>query len=115
MVVGSRTHGRSTFCQQQQKVLKKCRPLNLALRVPEHFHFAYGSVQLASMLDEPQNSSMNFDPTKVKVLGKVRGKGKAERQKARPDPVLSRSALHRMSEKVGKSSLTPLIYFNLTH
>jgi hypothetical protein len=25
------------------------------------------------MLDEPHNSSMNFDPTKVKVFGKMNG------------------------------------------
>ena len=57
----------------KRKVPKRMPPLHPALRVPSHFNFANGSVQLASMLDEPHNSSLNCDPTKVKALGKVNG------------------------------------------
>jgi len=56
------------------------------------------------MLDEPQNSSMNFDPTKMKLLSKVRGKGKAERQKARLGPALCYTSLRKNVVDIKKGS-----------
>ena len=64
--------GAGVFLLRKKKGTKEIRPITTCPKNGQApiSNFANGSVQLASMLDEPQNSSMNFDPTKVENWGR---------------------------------------------